>query len=313
MKTTALSRNVPALLERAGTRAVFAADEFFSARISNPQTRRAYTRVVGHFLTWCEGEGIELAQVTPGLAGRFIEELPGSDPTKNQALSALRHFFDALVTRHAVALNSFASVRGRTYTAVEGTTPELSIAQARELLAAVDTTHLVGLRDRAVLGVLAYTGARVGAVSRLRIGDLHEFESERSLRFLEKGGKHREIPVRDDLEEWIEAYVDSAGLIDSRGPLFRTAYKRTRHELLATAMEPHAIRRMLKRRLRAAGLPGHISPHSFRVMVVTDLLSQDVPMEDVQYLAGHTSSRTTQLYDRRRRRVTRSIVEQISV
>ena len=52
-----------------------------SAKISNPHTRRAYARPVGPFLAWCEEQGIELRQVTPGLAGRFIEELPGSDPT----------------------------------------------------------------------------------------------------------------------------------------------------------------------------------------------------------------------------------------
>ena len=103
----------PAILQRAGKNALFAADEFFSARISNPHTRRAYARPVGRFLAWCEEQGIELRQVTPGLAGRFIEELPGSDPTRNLALAALRHFFDALVTRHAVALNPFASVRGK--------------------------------------------------------------------------------------------------------------------------------------------------------------------------------------------------------
>ena len=78
-------------------------------------------------------------------------------------------------------------------------------------------------------------------------------------------------------------------------------------------MTAHGVRRMLKRRLQDAGLPGIISPHSFRVMVVTDLLGQDVPMEDVQYLAGHTNPQTTQIYDRRRRRVTRNIVERISV
>ena len=55
------------------------------------------------------------------------------------------------------------------------------------------------------------------------------------------------------------------------------------------------------------------TPHSFRVMVVTDLLGQNVPMEDVQYLAGHSNPQTTQIYDRRRRRVTRNIVERISV
>ena len=79
------------------------------------------------------------------------------------------------------------------------------------------------------------------------------------------------------------------------------------------ALTAHGVRRMLKRRLRDAGLPEIITPHSFRVLVVTDLLSQNVPMEDVQYLAGHSSPRTTQIYDRRRRRVTRNIVERISV
>ena len=62
----------------------------------------------------------------------------------------------------------------------------------------------------------------------------------------------------------------------------------------------------------AAGLPPIFNPHSFRVLVVTDLLSQDVPLEDVQYLAGHANPSTTQIYDRRWR-VTRNIVERISV
>ena len=97
-----------------------------SAKISNPHTRRAYARPVGRFLAWCEEQGIELRQVTPGLAGRFIEELPGSDPTRNLALAALRHFFDALVTCHAVALNPFSSVRGKKHSVVDGKTPELS-------------------------------------------------------------------------------------------------------------------------------------------------------------------------------------------
>ena len=107
------SRSVSAVLERAGAKALFAADEFFAARISNPHTRRAYARIVRRFLTWCEDEHLELPQVSPGLAGRFIDELPGDSSTKNQALAALRHFFDTLVTRHAAPLNPFQSVRGR--------------------------------------------------------------------------------------------------------------------------------------------------------------------------------------------------------
>ena len=78
-------------------------------------------------------------------------------------------------------------------------------------------------------------------------------------------------------------------------------------------MSPHAVERALKRRLRTTSLPEILSSHSFRILVVTDLLSQNVPMQDVQYLAGHAHPRTTQIYDRRRWRVTRNIVERISV
>ena len=58
---------------RAGDAAVFASDEFFGARIRNPHTRRAYGRAVARFLAWVEDEGVDLARVTPGMAGRFLE------------------------------------------------------------------------------------------------------------------------------------------------------------------------------------------------------------------------------------------------
>ncbi len=75
----------------------------------------------------------------------------------------------------------------------------------------------------------------------------------------------------------------------------------------------HSIRQMMKRRLTDAGLPHLFSPHTFRITVVTDLLNQNVPPEDVQYLAGHSNPLTTQINDRRRRRATRNIVEGISI
>jgi site-specific recombinase XerD len=71
--------------------------------------------------------------------------------------------------------------------------------------------------------------------------------------------------------------------------------------------------RLVKRRLKDAGLPSRLSPHSFRVTTMTDLLNQGVPMADVQYLAGHADLRTTKLYDRRPQRVTRNLVEKISI
>ena len=311
---TRWQRAFPAVLARAGKAACLAADEFFSARISNPHTRAAYAHQVGRFLAWCEREGLELRQVTPGLAGRFLDEIPYKAPTKNQALAALRHFFDVLAARHAVILNPFHSVRGVRHPHGEGRTPEASVEQARRLLASIRTEDVYGLRDRAVLGTLIYTGARVGAVSRLTLRDLRDHGHHRTLQFPEKGGRAREIPVRLDLDTWIAAYLEGAGLMEAPrdSPLFRSGERRG-SPLTDRALSPLAVQLMLKRRLKAAGLPRILSPHSFRVLVVTDLLSQNVPLEDVQYLAGHAHPRTTQIYDRRQRRVSRNLVERISV
>ena len=305
---------VPAILQRAGPNALFAADEFFRATISNPHTRRAYARAVGRFLSWCENQGLDLVRVTPGAAGQFLSELEGAASTKNQALAALKHFFDVLVVRHAVGLNPFSSVRGVSQDGREGKTPEISIHQARQLFRSIDAGDVVGKRDRAVLGVLAYTGARINAVARLRLGDFQDHGEQRMLRFAEKGGKERQIPVRHDLEAWLRDYIESAGIADEpkSSALFRPA-EGNRPLLLDRFYTAHSMRQMFTRRLKGAGLPELLSPHSFRVTVITDLLVQDVPLEDVQYLAGHSDPRTTQIYDRRKRRVSRNIVERISI
>ena len=150
----------------------------------------------GAFSLGAKRRASSCARSRRGWPGDSSRRLPGSDPTKNLALAALRHFFDALVTRHAVALNPFASVRGRKHDVGDGKTPEMTIQQARALLGSLDLSNVVGLRDRAVLGVLTYTGARVGALARLRREDLQNQETQRVLRFREKGGKQREIPVR---------------------------------------------------------------------------------------------------------------------
>jgi site-specific recombinase XerD len=133
------------------------------------------------------------------------------------------------------------------------------------------------------------------------------------LRFQEKGGKSREIPVRHDLEGFILAYVEVAGIAAEAKdrPLFRAGNGRSK-KLTGGPLTSKRICELVKRRLKDAGLPKRLSPHSFRVTAITDLLTQGVPLEDVQYLAGHAEPRTTGLYDRRQKKVTRNIVERIS-
>lgn len=304
------ARNAPAIVKAAGKAAEFAWEEFFQAEIANAYTRKNYMHAVRGFLAWAEGRGLELPRVTPADVGEYIQGLDLAVPTKKLHLAALRRFFDRLVNRHACVINPAATVKAERYSVVEGKTPEIAPAQARALLGSIDVSDVVGLRDRALLAVLVYTAARVGAVAKLRAKDLVHDGSQYTLRFSEKGGKSREIPVRHDLELFLLEYLRAAGIAE--GPLFRTANRRTK-TLTKNAVSGIDACRMMKRRLLRAGLSGRFSPHSFRVATVTDLLEQNVPLEDVQFLAGHADPRTTRIYDRRRRKVTRNIVERISI
>jgi site-specific recombinase XerD len=305
---------LPALVEQAGNAGRFAWDEFFYAEHHNPHTQKAYMAAVKRFLAWCEEKGLELLTITPGQVGQYLVKLNGSPAKKNLHLSALRGFFDCLVQRHVVILNPASSVKGVKDKVVEGKTPEITVEQARTLLASVDTSHVIGLRDRAILGTLAYTACRAGAIAKLRLQDFQSEGTQYVLRFQEKGGKSREIPVRHDLEGFILAYLDAANITtDAKdSPLFRATNGRTKR-LTANPLSSKIICELVKRRLKDARLPSRLSPHSFRVTAITDLLTQGVPLEDVQYLAGHAEPRTTGLYDRRQKKVTRNIVERISI
>ncbi|MBI5765479.1 MAG: tyrosine-type recombinase/integrase [Planctomycetes bacterium] len=213
--------------------------------------------------------------------------------------------------RHAVVLNPAASVRGPRVRNVSGKTPSTDPANARALLQSITTGHVVGLRDRAILATMMYTACRVGAVSKLRRRDFHTDGRQWYLRLDEKGGAARQIPCRHDLQGYIEEYI-AAAPGDHDAPLFRAALGRTL-QLSERPFQAKDIHRMVKRRLKAAGLPSILTCHSFRATTATDLLEQGVPLEDVQELLGHADPRTTRLYDRRDRTVTRNVVERISI
>ncbi len=305
---------LPMLIRDAGTAARFAFEEFLHGKIRNRFTRKAYLHAVKRFSDWCAERQLDLVRVAPADVGRYLDAMMVSTPTRKLHLAALRRFFDELVMRHVVILNPALSVRTERHQAVEGKTPEISIQQARRLLKAIECSHDVGRRDRAVIGILIYTAARVGAVAKLRRSDFYRSGDQYCLRFHEKNGKVREIPVRHDLSLTIVDYLEHSGIqyASPTAPLFRSTV-RTSRKLTQNAMTADDMGRMMKRRLRDAGLSTRFSPHSFRVTTITDLLEQGVPLADVQYLAGHADPRTTRLYDRRMQRVTRNIVERISV
>lgn len=304
---------VPALVLEGGSNAKYAWEEFLYGEIENAHTRRAYGKAVSDLLAVADQAGLTLQQISPKFVRQHFERMKAgtSVPTRKLRLSAVKRFLDIAVTRHAISLNPALSVRGEKHQTIEGKTPEITPAQAAKLLKSCDEKSLIGLRDKTIIAILIYTAARVGAVAKLTLADFVTTGTLYALKFKEKGGKDREIPVRHDLEALIKKYIERSGISKS-SPLFPSAIGKS-GKLSSSEMHPNDLRRMLKRRLNEAGLSSEFSPHSFRVCTLTDLLKQEVPREDVQYLAGHADARTTALYDRRSKKVTRNIVERISV
>ena len=103
-------------------------------------------------------------------------------------------------------------MRGPKYVVKKGKTPVLAADEARALLDAIDTSTLIGLRDRAFIGVMVYSFARVNAVISMKVKDYFTQGRRGWVRLHEKGGKEHEVPCHHTLEAYLDAYIAAAGL-----------------------------------------------------------------------------------------------------
>lgn len=244
----------------------------------------------------------------------YIETHPGSPTTVKQHLAALRMLFDYLVTGQVIASNPAHPVRGPRHSTARGKTPVLDTDQARAFFASVRTDSIAGLRDRALIGVMVYSFARIGAVTRMRVKDYFPDGKRWWLRLHEKGGKHHRVPVHHKAEEYLDAYLDTAGLAaDPNGFLFRTIDRATK-SLGDRPFSRNDALRMVKRRASAAGLPSDaICCHTWRATGITAYLENGGQLEHAAEIAAHASIRTTKLYDRRTDLANLDEIERIAI
>ena len=294
---------LPALVDAAGERAGIRFLEFFASAIRNPHTRRAYARAAGDFLAWCASAGVtSIAGVQPLHVAAWIElqTQTSSAPTVKQRLAAIRHLFDWLVTGQIVPHNPAASVRGPSHTTKKGKTPVLDATEARQLLDSIDVTTPIGLRDRALIALMVFSFARVGAALAMRVDDVYMQQRRLWVRLREKGGKAHAMPCHHTLEAYLHAYLDGTGIAnDPTGPLFRTIARGT-GQLSDTPLPQANAYAMVRRRAFAAGIGTKIGNHTFRATGITAYLKNGGTLENAAAMANHASTRTTQLYDRRR-------------
>jgi len=307
------SDRLPALFQRVpdGGRRFW---EFFTVNTRNPHTRRAYFKAVEAFAAWCAGRRLhDLAAVTPMHVAAYVEQLGRvrSKPTVKQHLAAIRMLFDWLVTGQVVAANPAHAVRGPKHSVKKGKTSVLSAEEMHELLAAIDTSSLLGLRDRALIALMGYTFARVGAAIGMKVEDFYVQKRRGWVRLHEKGGKVTELPCHHNLDQYLEQWISVSGLgSEPEAPLFPTL---PHGRLTGRASLPQAnVHMMIQRRAKAAGLRTKISAHSFRATGITTYLQNGGKLEIAQQMAGHESARTTGLYDRRNDEVALDEVERIT-
>ncbi len=197
--------------------------------------------------------------------------------------------------------------------AAPGKTPVLQADEARSLIDAIDITSLPGLRDRALIGLMVYTFARVGAAVSMKVEDFYVQGRRGWVRLHEKGGKEHEMPTHHNLDRYLEEYIRAAGITEDRKePIFRTTRGRS-GGLSGNPMRQHDVWRMIRRRALAVGIKTEIGCHTFRATGITSYLKNGGKLEVAQRMAAHESARTTGLYDRRDDEVSLDEVEKIGI
>src|SRR5207247_11058168 len=172
---------------------------------------------------------------------------------------------------HLVDVSPASSVRGPKHVDRRGKEPVLKADQARTLLDSIKTDTVVGLRDRALIGVMVYSFARVSATVHMRVEDYYQNGKRWWFRLHEKGGKRHEVPAHHNAEAYMDAYLQAVAIADEKkGPLFRSVD--THRRLTLNPMTRTDVLRMIKRRPRAAELPASTCCHIFRATGITAYL-----------------------------------------
>jgi site-specific recombinase XerD len=292
---------VPAIVSNAGEHATRSFRKFFATTIRNKNTRTAYLHAVNRFFAWCEHHKPgRLADIEPLHVVAYIKALAKhvQKPTVKQHLAAIRMLFDWLVTSQVVATNPARAVRGPRYVVKAGKTTVLDVEQVRKFLDSIDSSSVVGLRDRALVSVMTFAFARIGAVVAMRVEDYYPNDKRWWVSLNEKGGKRHEMPAHDTLRAYLEAYIDAAGLHGGgKAPLFRTAAGCT-GTLTEKPISPVDVWRMIQRRAAFVGMNVRIGCHTFRATGIRAYLEAGGTLENARAMAAHVSARTTKLYDR---------------
>ncbi|MBX9787843.1 MAG: tyrosine-type recombinase/integrase [Pirellulales bacterium] len=280
-------------------------------------TRSNYDRDLGQFLTFCghpTNDVDQLAAIRPHHVAGWRDHLAAQGLTNSsirRKLTVLRSLFSYLQTYGFVGANPAHSDFVAAPSAPrDGKTVGLTPEDCRRLLEAPSEVTPAGVRDRAIFAVLAYTGCRVGELTRLKVGSYKTTGVHKILEVHGKGGKERRVPLHLEAAERLEAWLDAARIRqESTGPMFRpgtAARSNGTTGFVAKPITRRAIQKLVERYVRHLRLDPNVTVHSFRVTALTTARQQGSDIIDLQDFAGHADPRTTLTYIRNRDRLSKS-------
>jgi site-specific recombinase XerD len=259
---------LPDIIRSAGPAGERATLEFLNDGRRSANTKQAYANAAMRFLNWCEDRALHLEDITPFVVRAYVKQMQRdyAAATVKQHLAAIRLLFDHLVVAGVLPLNPATGVRPPQTIAKprRGGAAVLRPDEARRLLDSVEASDRSGLRDRALLGAMLDTRARVSGIVAMDVKDYGHHERGRFLRLRGRDGKKHEVPVTDTLRAALDIYMQEAGIGgDVESPLWRTMTRE--RGFSARRMSRVDVFRMIRRRARAAGLEAASNCDSLRV------------------------------------------------
>lgn len=327
---------IPRLVTEAGETIQTRFMEFFLAHLPNENTREAYGRAIIGFFDWVENNrsikdllDIETLDVVAWIDA-LKEDInprtkkPVAHTTIEQRLAAVTSLFNWFKLYQLVATNPATPVKLKREKRRHGKTQALSPSQARQLLDSIKIEKIVGdetipvaagLRDRALIGLMLFSFARISAAVTVNVGDVIVKEHRLSVTLQEKGGKQPTMPCNHQLETYLRRYLSflmATQEVTSDTPLFQS-FNRSRN-LTGRRLDRNEAWYMVRRRAKAAGIDVKICNHTFRATGLTTYLEHpDARLEHAQEMAGHADPSTTLLYDHREEKIKQHEVERILI
>lgn len=278
-------------------------------------TRSNYARDFQQFIDFAGLASVDdLPKVRPEHVAAWRDHLAARGLANNsicRKLTVLRSLFSYLRTYGYIGANpAHSDFVSAPAVPRDGKTVGLTPEDCRRLLELPASDTPLGVRDRALLAVLAYTGCRVGELTRIRVDDYQQSGAHRILNVLGKGGKQRRVPLHPEAVERLETWLDVAAIRNDRAsPLFRPArHSRDggRSGFVAKPLSRRAVQALVKEFAGRLGLDRHVTVHSLRVTALTTARERGSDIIDLQDFAGHADPRTTLSYIRNRDRLSRS-------